>query len=93
MPEIWKEWGYSIFFWSNENGEPIHFHVSKGKKSENSPKFWLYSNGDIVPDKDYTKRLKANDLKRITGLAKNYQFKNTLINEWVNRFGYVSFKE
>ena len=23
--------GYKIYFWSNENNEPIHIHISKGK--------------------------------------------------------------
>ncbi|MEG1947917.1 MAG: DUF4160 domain-containing protein, partial [Lachnospiraceae bacterium] len=23
--------GYKIFFWSNENNEPIHIHIAKGK--------------------------------------------------------------
>ncbi|MDD7740505.1 MAG: DUF4160 domain-containing protein [Fusicatenibacter sp.] len=27
--------GYTVYFWSNENGEPIHVHVSKGKPTPN----------------------------------------------------------
>lgn len=23
--------GYTVYFWSNENDEPIHVHVAKGK--------------------------------------------------------------
>lgn len=37
--------GYTFYFYSNENGEPIHIHVSKGKPSENSTKFWIKRDG------------------------------------------------
>ncbi|MBR3497801.1 MAG: DUF4160 domain-containing protein [Selenomonadaceae bacterium] len=33
--------GYKIFFWSNENNEPIHVHVAKGKQSADATKIWL----------------------------------------------------
>lgn len=31
MPNIFSTLGYHIYFWSNENNEPIHVHVSKGR--------------------------------------------------------------
>ena len=35
MPNIVTIMGYKIYFWMNEeNGEPIHVHVSKGKPSK-----------------------------------------------------------
>lgn len=30
MPELFREYGFRFFFYSNEH-EPIHIHVSKGK--------------------------------------------------------------
>ncbi len=33
--------GYKFYFWSNENGDSIHVHVSKGKQTENATKFWI----------------------------------------------------
>ena len=33
--------GYCIYFWSNENNEPIHVHISKGVQTENATKFWI----------------------------------------------------
>ncbi len=33
--------GYAFYFWSNENEEPVHIHVSKGKQTENATKFWI----------------------------------------------------
>lgn len=31
LPKLFMVSGYTVYFWSNENGEPIHVHVAKGK--------------------------------------------------------------
>ncbi|MBQ8813590.1 MAG: DUF4160 domain-containing protein [Lachnospiraceae bacterium] len=31
MPSLFTVSGYKVYFWSNENNEPIHVHISKGK--------------------------------------------------------------
>lgn len=59
MPNLFTVSGYKIYFWSNENGEPIHVHISKGKPNPNSTKLWLTkaggcivaNNGSKIPDK------------------------------------------
>lgn len=48
MPSLFMVSGYRVFFWSNENGEPIHVHVSKGKPSPNATKIWLTSRGGCI---------------------------------------------
>lgn len=48
MPSLFKIGGYNIFFWSNENGEPIHVHIIKGKPTGNSTKVWITSAGGCV---------------------------------------------
>lgn len=40
--------GYIVYFWSNENGEPIHVHVSKGKPVPNATKIWLTRSGGCI---------------------------------------------
>lgn len=35
MPIFLRVLGYKVYFWSNESGEPIHFHVTKGDPSKN----------------------------------------------------------
>ena len=37
-----------MFFWSNENNEPIHVHIGVGKPSQNATKIWITSNGGCV---------------------------------------------
>lgn len=38
MPKLFIVSGYIVYFWSNEEGEPIHVHVSKGKPTPNATK-------------------------------------------------------
>ena len=63
MPSLFTVSGYKIYFWSNENDEPIHVHVSKGQPSPNSTKIWLTrsggcilaSNGSRIPQSELNK--------------------------------------
>lgn len=48
MPSLFTVSGYKVYFWSNENGEPIHVHVSKGKPSPSSTKIWLTRTGGCI---------------------------------------------
>lgn len=49
MPNLFTVSGYKIYFWSNENAEAIHVHVSKGHPTPNSTKIWLTKSGGCVP--------------------------------------------
>lgn len=48
MPSLFTVSGYKVYFWSNENNEPIHVHISKGKPSANGTKVWLTQNGGCI---------------------------------------------
>lgn len=48
LPSLFTVSGYKVYFWSNENGEPIHVHVSKGKPTPNGTKIWLTKNGGCI---------------------------------------------
>ena len=60
MPNLFTVSGYKIYFWANENNEPIHVHISKGKPTPYSTKIWitrkggciLASNGSNIPQKE-----------------------------------------
>ncbi len=60
LPNLFTVSGYKVYFWSNENGEPIHVHISKGKPSPLGTKIWitrsggciLASNGSKIPQKE-----------------------------------------
>ena len=65
MPKIMVIFGYQVSIWSNENGEPIHVHVSKRRPSANSPKFWMLSDGTFCIANPNDKRIPAKDLHNI----------------------------
>ena len=41
MPNVLIVLGYKVYFWTNENNEPIHVHISKGKPNGNTTKVWI----------------------------------------------------
>lgn len=47
LPSIFELFGYKIYFWANENEEPIHVHISKSKPVQNSQKYGLLK-GEVV---------------------------------------------
>lgn len=62
LPQVSKIFGYLIFFWSNENNEPIHVHVCKGKPSADATKIWI----EEVPRLEHNKsQIPAKDLNRV----------------------------
>ena len=48
VPSLFKIGEYIIYFWSNENNEPIHVHISKGRPTPNGTKIWLCANGSCI---------------------------------------------
>ena len=79
MPSIFELYGYKVFFWSNENSEPIHVHISKGRPVPNSTKVWLTKRGGCIlannnskiPDKDLDSIMET--------IASNYFY---IISKW-----------
>lgn len=84
MPNLFECLGYKVYFWSNENCEPIHVHISKGVPSCNSTKVWLTkSGGCIVANND--SKIPSKDLNNLLeSIAVNYFL---IVAEWKNFFG------
>ena len=75
--------GYCIYFWSNENNEPIHVHISKGAQTENATKFWITrDNIELVHNKS---QITKNDLKKIQKYL--WVNRDTIIARWYQHFG------
>ena len=83
LPSLFKIGGYKIFFWSNENGEPIHVHMAKGKPSENSPKIWLTRSGGCILANNASK-IPTNELNELMDIIGAQYF--MICSEWKNHF-------
>ncbi len=73
MPSIFSSGGYTVFFWSNENDEPIHVHIAKGKPVANATKIWLLEKGGCVLAHNDS-RIPAKDLDKIMELISAHYF-------------------
>lgn len=83
MPKVLRFGRFIIYFWSNENGEPIHVHIAEKTPSANATKVWITKRGKCIL---------ANNNSRISERELNDLFDvieaNTLliIAEWKNHF-------
>ncbi len=64
MPKLFQIGEYIIFFWSNENGEPIHVHIARGKPSASATKIWLTQSGGCVLANNNS-RIPSQDLNEL----------------------------
>ena len=48
MPQVFVILGYIVYFWSNENDEPIHVHVCKGSPQKDETKVWITEDGPVL---------------------------------------------
>ena len=82
LPTLFEIYGYRVFFWSNETGEPVHVHVCKGKPTANATKIWLppesnpvlANNNSNIPDKELKRILKMIALNRDSIIAQWYDY-------------------
>lgn len=88
MPSLFNIFGYKIYFWSNENGEPIHVHVCKGSPKQNATKVWLTYSGDALLCHNKS-RIPSKDLQKLMLFISCNRF--IILSNWLNYFGSVSY--
>lgn len=71
--------GYKIYFWTNEDGEPVHVHVSKGNPTLNSTKIWLTKAGSCILANNKSK-IPQNDLNKLLDIIAKHYF--LIISKW-----------
>lgn len=79
-----------MFFWSNENEEPIYVHAGKGKPSPNATKIWLTASGGCIVANN-GRRITQNELNDLLGIISAQFF--MICEEWKNHFrvDYIKF--
>ena len=77
MPEVFRFYGFSFFFYSKEH-EPLHIHV---ERKDGCAKFDLVDDDFVMVEK---MNIKANDLKRIKEVIADN--KDIIIHRWNEYF-------
>ena len=82
MPQVFVILGYIVYFWSNENDEPIHVHVCKGSPQKDATKVWITQDGPVL---EHNKsKIPKKDLKRMLAwIAMNDEL---IIKKWQFNF-------
>ncbi|MDR0793079.1 MAG: DUF4160 domain-containing protein [Chitinophagaceae bacterium] len=79
MPEIFRQFGFSFFFYSDDH-EPIHVHVEKGE----SEAIYEVSEDEISLRNNFG--MKNNELRKIEELIN--ENRNLIIDFWTKYFLY-----
>ncbi|MBR7064111.1 MAG: DUF4160 domain-containing protein [Treponema sp.] len=89
MPNILCIGSYYVYFWMNENNEPIHVHVNEGAPNVHSTKLWLTKSGGCIEANNNSRipRTKLNKIKEI--VSDNHFY---ICQKWVEIFGENSLK-
>lgn len=90
MPSIFESFGYKIYFWSNENNEPIHVHISKGSPNQNSTKVWMTQAGGCILANNKSK-IPQNDLNKLLDIISRHYF--LIISKWKEYYHIDDIKE
>ncbi|MCI9355903.1 MAG: DUF4160 domain-containing protein [Firmicutes bacterium] len=89
MPNVLTFMGYHIYFWANENGEPVHVHIAKGKPTANATKVWITSSGDTVLEHNKSK-IPSSDLKKVLSYVRANV--RDITGLWCQMFGVITYK-
>lgn len=93
MPKCFDIEGYTVYFWSNESYplEPVHVHISKGRRGPNTTKVWILSDGTVELENNLS-RINENDLKKILRAVESYS--SEIVGLWESYFKTTAtFKE
>jgi len=90
VPSLFRVGKYIIFFWSNENNEPIHVHIGEGRPTSNATKIWLTAAGGCILANNNS-RIPQKDLNDLLDIISAQFF--MICKEWKNHFciDYISF--
>ena len=80
MPTILYIFGWRLFFYSNENNEPIHVHAEKG---DMECKFWILAD-EVEIKEAFSYNLTPSSKKEIKKII--YQHFDLIVDAWNNYF-------
>ena len=84
LPNILHIGNYYVYFWMNENSEPVHVHVNEGSPNSNSTKLWLTKAGGCIEanNNSHIPESKLNKIKEI--VSDNHFY---ICRKWIEIFG------
>jgi Domain of unknown function (DUF4160) len=80
MPTVLFIMGWRLFFYSNENGEPIHIHA---EKAEMECKFWLLID-ELDIKEEYCYNMGPKDLREVRKII--FTNFDLIVEAWTKHF-------
>ena len=89
MPSLFAFGPYIIFFWTGEQGEPVHVHVAVKRPSKDATKLWLTTSGGCIVAHNNSK-LPERDLRRVAKFVRSNH--ELICRRWCEAFGEDSLR-
>ncbi|MCL2512255.1 MAG: DUF4160 domain-containing protein [Oscillospiraceae bacterium] len=83
MPKLFRTGQYVIFFWLNENDEPVRVHIGIVNPSPNATKIWLTKGGGCIAANNKS-RIPQKDLNELMGIIQDNFF--YICSKWKEYF-------
>ncbi len=84
MPKVITVGSYIIYFWSNENGEPVHVHIAEKVPQEYATKVWITKTGGTILANNNS-NIPEVKLNKLLGVISDNFF--LICEKWVEKFG------
>ena len=89
LPNVLRIGSYYVYFWTNENTEPVHVHISTGKPVPDSTKLWLTKSGHCIVANNNS-QIPDHKLNKLIEIIEDQFF--YICNKWVETFGKDTLK-
>ncbi len=88
MPSLFRFGPYVLFFWTGENNEPVHVHISIKRPAKDATKIWLTRSGGCLVANNKSK-IPERDLKDLQQfVAANHEY---ICEQWRQVSGQCTF--
>jgi len=88
LPKLFSIGGYHYFFWSNEQGEPVHVHICKGKLKPYATKIWITRSGNCIVAHNRG-RIPKHELSELIEVIQSHHL--LIISMWKDYFDTIKY--
>ncbi len=89
LPNVLRIGSYYVYFWTNENSEPVHVHISESKPTDNATKIWLTKAGRCIIANNNSK-IPEHKLNKMIEIIEDQFF--YICSKWTETFGDETLK-
>ena len=88
MPRLYLFQGLAIYFWTAENGEPVHVHVAERRPIPDGTKLWITKSGKTLVCHNKS-RISDNRIRQLCRFIEANSAE--IVRRWEKEFGEIRY--